>query len=224
MTVKCIITGDIYKKVINYMLKKCDVVSFAKYQDQHQARHEEVMKIIFSNNNYSPENIYKDYSEEFLNILFQQFKNNPEIFDEEYKNRYEKGDYSECHDLINRRMSIYSSVGRFLYENVTETWLKQNSDNILFETKVFNKTLMSNKNHHSTIYYVKLNNKIKEEIMNKNSFYDWCFPKSLEDICFYKDGYYCLYSVGHEEICDIYCETEEEYEYFKSLGIEFVVT
>lgn len=61
-----------------------------------------------------------------------------------------------------------------------------------------------------------------KELLNKKSIYDWCFLTSLEDLCFYKNGYCWLYSVGHEEICDIFCENEEEYEYLKSIGIKFV--
>ncbi len=61
-----------------------------------------------------------------------------------------------------------------------------------------------------------------KELLNKKSIYDWCFLTSLEDLCFYKNGYCWLYSVAHEEICDIFCENEEEYEYLKSIGIKFV--
>ena len=28
-------------------------------------------------------------------------------------------------------------------------------------------------------------------------------------------------SVAHEKLCNIYCESEEEYEYLKSIGVEF---
>ncbi len=50
----------------------------------------------------------------------------------------------------------------------------------------------------------------------------WLNPNFPEDIAFFRNGYCWLYSVAHEEICDIYCENEEEYEYLKLIGIEFV--
>ena len=71
------------------------------------------------------------------------------------------------------------------------------------------------------IYIFRFDDKIKEELMHQKSIYDWVFP-NVEDLCIYNNGYCWLNSVAHEEICDIYCETIEEYEYLKSIGIKFV--
>ena len=81
---------------------------------------------------------------------------------------------------------------------------------------------LENKIYHSTTYYFKLNNELKKQILNNSSLYGWCFPNYLEDICFFKNGYCWLYSVAHEKLCEIYCRDEKEYEYLKSIGIEFV--
>ena len=51
--------------------------------------------------------------------------------------------------------------------------------------------------------------------------YNWLNPNYPEDVAFFKDGYCWLYSVAHEDICDIYCTDENEYETLKEIGIEF---
>ncbi len=58
-------------------------------------------------------------------------------------------------------------------------------------------------------------------LYEKNSIFSWCYPESLEDLCFLKNGYYWLESVAHEDLCFIYCKDEAEYEYLKSIGIVF---
>ena len=55
---------------------------------------------------------------------------------------------------------------------------------------------------------------------NKN-LYNWLNPNYPEDVAFFKDGYCWLYSVAHEDICDIYCTDEAEYDTLKEIGIEF---
>ena len=44
---------------------------------------------------------------------------------------------------------------------------------------------------------------------------------SPEDIAFYRASRYFLYSISHESMLSIYYESKDEYEYLKSLGIEF---
>ena len=157
------------------------------------------------------------------------FKNDHNLFDEQYKKRYEKDPITgeNVRDDIkyfNRQLCVNGIVSRIVYDYFTEKWLCKNIKQILFQENYYIEPINSKEKivHHSTVYYTLLDNRIKEELLDKNSFSDWSFHKSLEDICFYKEQYCYLYSVSHEGICDIYCEDEVEYEYFKSLGIEFV--
>ena len=59
-------------------------------------------------------------------------------------------------------------------------------------------------------------------MLSNSDLYAWLNPNYPEDISFFKDGYCWLYSVAHEEMCDIYCESVEEYNYLRSIGIEFI--
>lgn len=103
--------------------------------------------------------------------------------------------------------NLFEKYHKYFIGNKEEDWVKENNS-------VFN------------VYYIthfyRLGNELKEYLLSNKNLYNWLEPKYPEDICFYKNGYCWLYSVTHEEICDIYCENEEEYEYLKSIGIEFV--
>lgn len=69
--------------------------------------------------------------------------------------------------------------------------------------------------------FFKLDEDMKKELLKRKSIYDWIYPMSPEDIAFYRDYRYFLYSISHESMLSIYYESKDEYEYLKSLGIEF---
>lgn len=71
------------------------------------------------------------------------------------------------------------------------------------------------------VFFLKTNQPVEEYILTNKNLYQWLNPKYPEDISFFRNGYCWLYSVAHEEMCEIYCDSEEEYEYLKSIGIEF---
>ncbi len=71
------------------------------------------------------------------------------------------------------------------------------------------------------ILFFKSSKEVKDYLLCNKNLYNWLNPQYPEDISFFKNGYCWLYSVAHEEMCDIYCESNEEYEYLKSMGIEF---
>ncbi len=71
------------------------------------------------------------------------------------------------------------------------------------------------------VYFYRFSAEVKRFLLTNDDLYNWLNPEHPEDISLFKDGYCWLYSVAHEEMCDIYCRNEEEYEYLKSIGIEF---
>lgn len=71
------------------------------------------------------------------------------------------------------------------------------------------------------IFFYQTTEKLKQYLLFNKNLYEWNNPKWPEDISFFKNGYCWLYSVTHENFCYIYCENKEEYEYLKSIGIEF---
>jgi len=71
------------------------------------------------------------------------------------------------------------------------------------------------------VLFFKASIEMETYMLKNKNLYAWLNPNYPEDICFFKNGYCWLYSVAHEKLCDIFCENEEEYEYLKSIGIEF---
>lgn len=57
------------------------------------------------------------------------------------------------------------------------------------------------------------------KILNNNfkNVYDWCFPNTLEDLCFYRNDELWFYSISHEGMCDIIMKDEKEEEFLNSI-------
>ena len=72
------------------------------------------------------------------------------------------------------------------------------------------------------VYFYKFSDALKKYLLSNCDLYNWLNPKYPEDIAFFKNGICWLYSVSHEGICDIYVESEEEYNYLKNIGLEFL--
>lgn len=228
MKVKQHIEEILYKNLIEYAIENNDVISVTYRPNQHG---QEYMKIIDSllKLDISKRYIINNYSDEFVDSFFEKYKNNEVIFDEEYIEKYEKGirnninrssykknKYEQRLDYIN------SNFKKIFYDYVVKEFLNKYKSNIVHEEKSFYKNKNGNEILISIKYYLKLSEELKINILRKNSIYDWCFPISIEDLEFYKDGYCWLLSVAHERIFDIFCKDEEEFEYLKSIGIEFV--
>lgn len=71
------------------------------------------------------------------------------------------------------------------------------------------------------IYFYKTSDEVKEYLLSNKDIYKWINPKYPEDIAFFKNGWCLLSTTIHERIFYIEVENKEEYEYLKSIGIEF---
>lgn len=229
MLVKKSIKNDVYKKLLDYAFSKCDVISLTRYCNQHVQETKETMKVILSKSHYTVNDIVSNYSDKLIEEMYNDFLDDPVIFDDEYKKSFEKRidenfdkEHAERFKKRNRHSCIWHALGFTVYNELGNRLLEKYKKIVICQkdNDEFCKLFPNSKS--PTTYYFQLNDSLKKELLNKKSIYDWCFPTSLEDLCFYKNGYSWLYSVAHEEMCFIYCENEEEYEYLKSIGIEFV--
>ena len=203
------ILGSTYEKLINS-------ISLMKQHDQHEESTNRKIDIILSTSGYSINYIMEKYSNNFLNKMYEKFKDNEEIFNNDYKEKFEDGIKND----FKRWLTISGSIRRIYYNNITKQWLIKNEKNIFNHTKNIH-NFGNEQVYLNDIYYLILNDELKSEILSKKSLYDWHYPNSLEDICFFKDGYCFLETVAHEGLCFIYCDNEAEYEYLKSIGIKF---
>jgi len=210
-----------YIKLIQYIWTKCDVVALRKRHDQHSNITGQVLDIILKTENYSVQDIVNNYSNDFLNVISNQFLYNKDIFDGEFCTRYGNG--LEDIDKQYRKKFLSNCIDRVYYDVTTKQWLDKYKDSIIYQKEhIYDDFIPNKKIHQDTTYFLKLTKPLKKEILDVNEIYSWCFPFMLEDIAFFKNGYCFLDSVAHEELCFIYCKDEEEYEYLKSIGIEFV--
>lgn len=203
------ILEDTYKALMDYLFKKCDSISLTKYRDQHEDESMHDLSVILKETGYSINYIIDNYSVQFLDEIYDRFKDNTKIFDlklDVFTNQY-------------KRICTDSIIGWLYYNEMNLKWLNKNKVNIINCKK--NDNCLGNPNvYHSDTYTIKLTDEIKSEILSKKSLYDWHWPNSLEDICFFKDGYCFLETISHEKLCFIYCDDKEEYEYLKSIGIK----
>ena len=202
---------------LNYILKKCNIISLTKYHDQHSEQHSRIINIILTSGKYSKEDILNVELINNPNKIYDDFKDNEEIFNSDYKNKYEND--SRYLYLIedNRKSVIMGSIYEYFYNYVTNRFIDKFKDITIKKEEV----LLTSGVHHSTIYYFKLNTDIKKELILKKSISKWQYPYSMEDISFYLDDYCYLRSISHEDICEIYYDNEEEFKYLKFMGIEF---
>lgn len=228
MIVKRNIENDVYQKLVSYAFEKCDSIFLSTKNPQSKSTTKKVMQIIMQANQYSENDIVNKYtknSEKFLEKMVDQFIDNDSIFDDEYCKKYEI-DSQNCEEYkkLNRLYIIEDSIIGTVHELLTQQWLNKNRTNIIktfdcYVTKASSGEEFLSRN----IYYMKLTKELQQEILSKNSIFDWHYPMSLENLCFFRNGYCWLYSVAHEKILDIYCENEEEYNYLKSIGVKFQI-
>lgn len=228
MVVKKNIEDDVYLKLVSYAFEKCDSIFLSTKNPQSKSITKKVMQIIMQTNQYSENDILDKYSEDFekfLEEMVDQFIDNDSIFDDEYCKKYEI-DSQKCEEYkkLSRLYIIEDSIIGTVHELLTKQWLNKNRNNIIKTFDCYATRVSSGEEFLSrNIYYMKLTKDLQQEILSKNSIFDWHYPITLEDLCFFKDGYCWLYSEVNEKILNIYCENEEEYNYLKSIGVKFQI-
>lgn len=203
MLIKKNIKGETYNKLIDYIFECCDVISMRKYCDQQHEKNSKIGNIILFDLQYSLEDIVENYSEDFFKKIYIDFK---------------------ARDFENyKKDTIYNCIMRMYYDKVIEQFIDICQDELITKKDyIMKESFLEKPLHHSAIYYFRLSKKMKDILGDRNDLYSWKYPTSIEDLCFFREGYCWLDSVAHEELCFIYCKDEEEYEYLKSIGIEFV--
>lgn len=214
---------EVYQKLIDYIFQICDVVELKRYTTGYVHNPQRVMNIILRN---KPKKLNISYTQECLDLLYAKFKDNPLIFHQGYCNQYENNNLSlnkeEIKDLINynRRSVIEGSVYNYINDIEICNFFDKNEAHFISAKEDVNKI----GDYKNSYYFFKLEGSLKKELQNKSSIFDWYGPYFLEDISFYKNGCCWLWSITHEEMCEICLQKndKEEYEYLKSIGIEFV--
>lgn len=203
MIVKGKTDNNVYTKLINYVFSKCNIISLTKYYNQNNQLSENVANYIMLLENYNKNDIMNKYSKQFLEKLNTKYLNDNKIFDDDYKTKYETNLYKMGYETFekikvdNRKKYIEESIQWFVYNSMTSNWLKENQ-NIILKTQ---NEILKNGIKHSAIYYIKLTDDIKKEILSKRTLFDWQWPTSLEDISFYCEDCCWIHTITHEKLC-----------------------
>lgn len=173
-------------------------------------------------------NTFKKYLKEQTNYKeYKSFKK-----DSNYKSKlYDKYDkynikidldnltYDQYKTFIiydNRLNYIWSIFSRLYYEYIVNEFINKYKDNIIYERKNYDNECII-----SIQYFLKITDNLEKRIIRRNSIFDWSYPNSIEDLALYKKGVCQLFSIAHEGILNISCESENEYKYLKSIGVKF---
>ncbi|MBE6144281.1 MAG: hypothetical protein E7169_01760 [Firmicutes bacterium] len=231
------VTTEVYKKILDYKLEKCNYASLTVYTDQHLDEHLDIINIITSNPKYSKQYILSNYSEILLGQIYNDFKNDKRIYNvKEHVRKIKKSSFRKCesndelenflyqHESENRKSSIFSAIQSFVYNNFTTQFIEEYRSKIVkIKDELYEHELTpfhKKEAFYKKEYIFQLDDELKQ-IIHNTYLYDWSFPMKLEDLSLFVENYLWIYSVTHEELCYIYCETEEEYNYLKSMGVEF---
>lgn len=219
-------TNEVYKKIIEYAVNKFNVFSLNKRNNQFEYVRDKcinICNIIFSDLFFTEDIVFNNYSENLINRICEKYKNDQRICEVEKNyikniiiNKYRQN-IENIEEYMNDSIpyTIRYSLEMFMYNKTCEIF------NNKYKKYKIEKCNYGNMENDVVTYYFKLNDESKSILFSKKNIYDWVSPLSLEDLCIYKDDSMWLYSVAHENICDIVCENNDEYEYLKSIGVEF---
>lgn len=221
-----------HKKILNKLLKcenltKDDLIKNYSYKYEGYILNKHKDNNIIFDKKYLRNRETTDYDDY---ELFKESKEYQKKLKKEYRDlginisfenmSYEE--YVEFFEYDNRMDYLVRPMDCCFYEYSVKSFLERYNDIILRkEKKYFNEFFGLKRTHVETIYYMKLRDDLKKEMLSKNSIFDWVDPLLIEDVRFYKEDKCWLSSITHEEQCYIYYTNEKEYNYLKSIGIKF---
>lgn len=203
-------------KILEYALENCNIVLFIDRRQKIDEIDEKIFQMILEVEGISEEKFLRELRLSNVDNLCERYSSNEKIkhcidlYDPYSSNYCCSYDVYINHSIANTLYNVY-------YQYQKNKFLIENQDLLILKKDVYFDKTVSN---YITEYYFYINNELKDKISQKK-LWDFVYPYSIEDICFLKNNQYWLESVAHEKLCFIYCETEEEYNYFKSIGVKF---
>ncbi len=204
------------RKILEYALQNCNVVLFIDRCQLLPNAFKKIFEMILEVEGVSEEDFLSELRLSNVDNLCERYFSNEKIkycidlyapYSSNYCFSY---DVHITHSIANTLYNAY-------YQYNKNKFLLENCDSLILKRDVYFDKPVSN---YITEYYFHINNEIQGKILQKK-IWDFVYPYSIEDICFLKNNQYWLKSIAHEKLCFIYCESEEEYNHLKSIGIEF---
>lgn len=224
-------TNNIYKNLITYCCRTCNMITLQVEIDKlEDADEQERYKYILSNLKDIPIEDVRDnwYKEEFVNKVCnylkdannmpweEQLKEWKNILEDEecMKENIEKINNSIIKDYIEHM--LYVTVGYNDYQRRMKQYVNKFRNNIIKIDKGIYKEGWKNYD----TYYFSINNLLEQELLNRNSLFEWNFPVLPSNLCFYRNKKKWMETISHEEICRIYIDSQKEFEELKKIGVK----
>lgn len=114
---------------------------------------------------------------------------------------------------VNKEFLQYSERCDSILETTKHSLVKRYVSKSFFDAKY---------KHVLDIYIFRVNKAFRHEVIKKGALSNWLFPELPEDLCLFDEKGNCiLFCQSHEQICEIYGETEKDLEYFRLWGVNF---
>lgn len=226
-----------YRKLIEYSCNNNTIMSF-KIEKHHfdSTEKKEYENILYNILNLSKEEIINNIGKaKFITKIYNLFKGNKEIMniikyyfykdiEEKY---YTEEELKELEKIVSSKFYIKDAIDFMIFVTIENDMYNEKMNEYINTLK--NNIVKIDKREYKPgwrnydIYYFKIDNFLKEKLLEANRLFQWNLTDLPSDICFYKNGKIWLESIAHEEICDIYTGDKEEIDYFKKIGLKFEV-
>ena len=129
---------------------------------------------------------------------------------------YESEYWPNTHDK-----DIMAKTTKELENTLHGDLLKKRGDSQWVYTGAVNPPTQKIYNKGFGIYFYKLTEQVKQYLLSNNNLFSWKNPEYPQDLSFFKKGYCWLYSQEFPKTCVINCANKKEYQYLKSIGVNF---
>lgn len=150
---------------------------------------------------------FKNFKEYYENI--ENIEINVDSYDKlNFDNFFNKIFYDE------RKCVIENAINSYIYDFFIDSWVESNKDCLIKKERIFMFDY-----EYGIEYYFKANSLTKKKVLDCHSIFYSCYPKILEDLCFFKKEKLWLSSISHERKFFIFCSNDIELEHLKKIGI-----
>lgn len=217
-----------YQSLIEYACQNNNIISLKKENHTYDIKEKQKYEYIFYGElKFSKEEIInKKDNPKFIREIYNQLKNMKNSpLEKRIKNFYEGIDKNtfkkEEKEKIERFLikdtinyMIYIIIEVDIYNENVKKFMKEIEKNLL-------KVKYKADYRKEDVYYYKIDDYIKNKLLEAHQLYEWNFPNRLADLSFYRGEKIWMETIAHEGICRIYTNQQEEIQKLKKMGLKF---
>lgn len=152
-----------------------------------------------------------DISGKEYQTLMQYICNNSNIVSFSTENKIFFSNESMYEIYINKIEQFIKNVEKCIIR-------KRVNDSRFISTKIISE---EKENYLNMRYFLKITPEITKILLKEEGLKSWRTPYLPQDFIFINDNAIKMITISHEEMCDIYCDNEQEYKILKNMGIKF---